>query len=101
MSDAHDALVALGRTLAARHYEFTSVTPSTHQRVLARAPQMASTIAADSTRAADDSRELSTLRDIFGWNKVFAPEMLPQEIFQLASRARAFTGAGQGLRASV
>ncbi len=101
MSDAHDALVALGRALAARHYEFTSVTPSTHQRVLARAPQMASTIAADSTRAADDSRELSALRDIFGWNKVFAPEMLPQEIFQLASLARAFTAAGQGLRASV
>ena len=59
-------LVDLGRWLQARGYAFTTVTPRTHQRVLAR------------HRAVEDADE----RDAFGWNRPFAPTLLPHALGQ-------------------
>ena len=57
-------LLDLGRWLQSRRYRFTTVTPLTHQRVLAR------------HRAAQDADE----RDAFGWNRPFAPTLLPRAL---------------------
>lgn len=57
----HDSLIALLRELDADGYQFTCVTPRTHQRILTRRGRDA--------RAAD-------LRDVFGWNLPFARDLL-------------------------
>lgn len=59
-------LVDLGRWLQGSSYEFTTVTPLTHQRVLAR------------HRAVQDA----DLRDAFGWSRAFAPTLLPHALGQ-------------------
>lgn len=64
------ALVELGRALRDRGYEFVTVTPDTHRRVLEREPR--------------PSRDL---RDVFGWSRPFASDLLPDELMQLAERA--------------
>ncbi|NVM74430.1 methylase of polypeptide subunit release factors [Duganella sp. SG902] len=58
------ALLELGAALRARHYRFTTVTPLTQARVLARphAPQA------------------SGLRDIFGWNRPFTSAAIDAEL---------------------
>ena len=55
-----DALLDLLNQLKAHDYEFTCVTPATHARVLAR-----------------PFDEPPSLRDVFGWNRPFAPADLP------------------------
>lgn len=69
----HDlALLQLGRRLQADGYRFTTVTPLTHQRNNAR----------------EENHQARTLRDIFGWNRPFASELLPEtELQALLSRA--------------
>jgi SAM-dependent methyltransferase len=59
-------LLDLGRWLQSRAYHFTTVTPLTHQRVLAR------------HRAVQDADE----RDAFGWSRPFAPTLLPRALGQ-------------------
>ena len=49
------SLRQLGKLLLQQDYEFTTVSPETHRRVLARGGRGV------------------TLRDIFGWNKEFLP----------------------------
>lgn len=78
------ALFALGRSLRAHGYEFTTVTPSTHQRVLAK-------VHTPSTN----------LRDVFGWNRAFMPQILPSEIFELAYDAQVLIQEGQRWRSTV
>lgn len=58
-----DALVGLGRWLQARSYRFVTVTPATHARVNAR----------------PEAAQARTLRDVFGWSRPFAPELLERE----------------------
>ena len=96
--DSHGALVALGRALDALGYQFTTVTPSTHQRVLAKQPQPRK---GPASVTPDGSTALTGLREVFGWNKAFAPHELPTQILELASRARVLTRTGQELRATV
>ncbi|RRV10826.1 class I SAM-dependent methyltransferase [Pseudomonas sp. v388] len=69
----HDlALLQLGRRLLADGYRFTTVTPLTHQRNNAR----------------EENHQARDLRDIFGWNRPFATELLPEaELEALLSRA--------------
>ncbi|MFJ5300897.1 methyltransferase [Pseudomonas sp. NPDC088368] len=69
----HDlALLQLGRRLLADDYRFTTVTPLTHQRNNAR----------------EENHQARNLRDIFGWNRPFASELLPEaELEALLSRA--------------
>ena len=61
MSDSDEALLALLEALSGAGYRFTAVTPETHRRVLER----------EAGRLARD------LRDVFGWNLPFHPELLP------------------------
>ena len=65
-----EALLELLRHLQTLDYRFTCVTPTTHERVLAR----------------PTGRE-RTLRDIFGWNRTFAPEQLPSQLLGLLTDA--------------
>jgi len=69
----HDlALLQLGRRLLADDYRFTTVTPLSHQRNNAR----------------EENHQARNLRDIFGWNRPFASELLPEaELEALLSRA--------------
>ncbi|MEO7177785.1 MAG: class I SAM-dependent methyltransferase [Allosphingosinicella sp.] len=64
MSDADEALLALLEALAGAGYRFVTVTPETHRRVLER----------------DPGRTASDLRDVFGWNLPFEPDLVPPSI---------------------
>lgn len=55
------ALLHLGRRLQADAYQFTTVTPLTHQRNNQR----------------EHNRQAQDLRDIFGWNRPFETQLLP------------------------
>jgi SAM-dependent methyltransferase len=80
-----DALVALGRSLAARAYRFTTVTPSTHRRVNGRAVN---------ARASD-------LRGVFGWSRPFDRSLLDDELLDLMRVAGVLEEGDDGLRAAV
>jgi release factor glutamine methyltransferase len=82
------ALVELGRFLRRSDYEFTTVTPATHQRVNARAER------AGSARS-------TTLRDVFGWNRPFERAALPDEAFALLEAAGALEITGGLCRSRV
>jgi len=79
------ALVALGRALISGGYRFTTVTPETHRRVLAR---RTSPIAAD-------------LADIFGWSCPFDPLLPPPEMLALMDRAGILQAEAGLLRARI
>ena len=67
MTFSPEPLAALLQAIDQEGYAFTTVTPATHERVLARRPaQMA-----------------SDLRDIFGWSMSFARDTLPGELLDL------------------
>ncbi|OJH42634.1 SAM-dependent methyltransferase [Cystobacter ferrugineus] len=67
-----EALLELGRALRSAGYHFITVTPETHRRVNAR-------------RFSETAR---SLRDVFGWNRPFAAELLPAPLLALLDRAR-------------
>src|SRR6476469_8269238 len=79
----HDSLVALLRELDADGYQFTCVTPRTHQRILARRGGEA--------RAAD-------LRDIFGWNLPFARDLLQGPVLDALKEAEGLEPVGDLFR---
>jgi release factor glutamine methyltransferase len=79
-----EALVAAGRLLREMRYEFTTTTPETHRRVLAREP-----------RAARD------MRDVLGWSRPFAPDALPPRLLDHLGRAGALSQEGELFRARV
>lgn len=70
LSPAEDALVELGRRLRDTGYEFTTVTPETHRRVLARSTAPA-----------------STLRDVFGWSRPFERSLLAPDLLDALERS--------------
>jgi methylase of polypeptide subunit release factors len=61
------ALLAAGRILQDCGYAFTTITPVSHARVLAR-------------RARAEAR---SLRDVFGWNLRFRPQVVGIDLFEL------------------
>ncbi|RSZ47378.1 MULTISPECIES: class I SAM-dependent methyltransferase [unclassified Variovorax] len=73
------------RQVAATGYRFTTVTPLTHQRVLAR-------------RGREPG---STLRDIFGWNLSFEAGAVPPELLADMERAGIVRRNGALLRSTV
>ncbi len=73
LSRRHRALEALGRALMTTGYEFVTVTPETHRRVLERR-RARHTLARN-------------LRDVLGWNLPFEAGALPSEIFRLMQEA--------------
>jgi SAM-dependent methyltransferase len=74
------ALVELGRALQAASYHFVTVTPETHRTVLTR-----------------DLRTARDLRDVFGWSRSFAPDVLPASLWALARAASVLEEDGPGL----
>jgi release factor glutamine methyltransferase len=60
------ALKALLRRLSGLGYRFTTVTPETHARVNAR----------------PGAERAHSLRDVFGWNRPFFPEILQADLFE-------------------
>ncbi|WP_375427538.1 methyltransferase [uncultured Sphingomonas sp.] len=83
---SRDATLALLRRLDATGYRFTTVTPASHARVLARA----------------DRRRARDVRDALGWSLPFAPEAVGAELFGLMIAAGVAAPAEDGLfRATV
>ena len=78
------ALVGLGQELRQRGYRFTTVTPLTHRRVLAR-----------------PGAARATLEDIFGWSRPFAEGDLPQSLLTRLADAGLLAQAEGRLRAAV
>jgi precorrin-6B methylase 2 len=76
--DRVDALTGLIEALREAGYDFTAVTPATHQRYLAK-------------RRGDEAR---TLREIFGWNLPFRPGALPPAVERAAADAGALESGG-------
>ena len=68
-----EPLFRLGTWLRQQGYEFVTVTPATHARVIGR----------------DPAREARTLEDIFGWNLPFRADLLPEEALSLLREADA------------
>ncbi len=56
-------LVSIAKSLQQEHYAFTAITPESHQTIL------------------DRGLCARNLRDVFGWNRPFSPELLPAPIF--------------------
>ena len=86
MNDAcvSNALIELGELLLASGYAFTTTTPISHQRVLAR-----------------PSPAQPTLRDIFGWSHAFGGDDLPPPMFAALIKAGAATHIGDKFRSRV
>lgn len=82
---SEQAAVDLLNALDALGYRFTTVTPESHRRVIAR-PSM---------------RQARTLRCVFGWSLPFAEGLLPPDIFEILKRARVLRATGAGWKATV
>ncbi|GEP05495.1 methyltransferase [Methylobacterium oxalidis] len=78
-------LVALARAVRETGYGFTTVTPATHARVVAR-PRNA---------------EARSLRDVFGWSRPFRADLLPDGLVRLMEAAGALAREGDLLRATI
>ncbi len=83
MDETGRAYVEIGRSLAARGYRFTAVTPETHRLVLARAG------------------EASSLEAIFGWNRPFRPADLDRSLRDLLAGAGALIEMGDLCQSAI
>lgn len=84
-----DDLIELGNYLRAKNYDFTAVTPLTHERVLTRSAA---------------PRHIASLRDMFGWNRFFsaeAAEALPAALFDRLQHQDLIRPSGADFRATV
>ena len=79
-----EALAELLRLLKSNNYDFVAVTPATHARVLARSNPPA-----------------PTLRDIFGWNRLFDPDAIDPDIIALLRAADALDEQGGCMKSRV
>lgn len=82
--NADEALLQLLAELKPRHYRFTTVTPATHARILARPHDGA-----------------VTLRDIFGWNRPFEEQGLELALLELLRAASVIEKENGQLRSKV
>lgn len=80
-----EPLFRLGNWLRQEGYEFVTVTPATHARVVGR----------------DPAREAATLEDIFGWNLHFRPSVLPEHVLAWLREADALEENPGLLRSKV
>ena len=79
------ALLQLGKRLRADGYRFTCVTPATHARVNAR----------------EGAAQAHTLRDVFGWSRPFAPQLLSADELGQLQRAELLARRGELLQSTV
>ena len=84
-SGAECALIELARALRAQSYAFTTVTPTTHERVNARE---------GNARAID-------LAGVFGWSRPFDPDILPPHVWELMQRAEIVVRQGDAWKSSL
>jgi hypothetical protein len=85
VNGSDDALARLLRGLKALGYDFTTVTPASHARVVGR----------------PEKRRGRDLRDIFGWSLPFARGHLPTDLHDLLERADALEEGEDGCRSRV
>ena len=76
--------MALGQELRLQNYRFTTITPLSHARVNARAPEGP-----------------ASLGDIFGWSRPFRARDLPAAMLTLLADAGVLDEAGDALRSGV
>ncbi|MDD1977659.1 MULTISPECIES: methyltransferase [Pseudomonas] len=79
------ALLHLGRRLQADGYRFTCVTPATQARNNARS----------------DAQQAHSMRDVFGWNRPFAEQVLSADELAQMDVAAILTRDGAGMRSRV
>lgn len=78
-----EALAGLLRRLRALNYRFTTVTPATHARIVARPPPPP-----------------PSLRDIFGWSRAFQADNLDPGLLNLLGEADGLIESSAGLRSA-
>lgn len=78
-------LLALVQAVRDTGYTFTTVTPATHARVNGR----------------PGNSQAKTLRDVLGWSRPFADDLLPPTLLDALQRAEAVTRRPEGLRSTV
>lgn len=78
------ALLELGRWLQSVDYQFTTVTPLTHQEWIAR-----------------HGGHGRTLRDVFGWSRLFKASLLPPPVLALLRQAGVLLRRGDYFRSAV
>ena len=83
--DADDALVAVVAKLKDLGYGFTTVTPATHATVNARPA----------------NARARSLRDVFGWSRPFAQDLLPPDLFATMGEAGILIPSGDLWRSSL
>lgn len=79
------ALLQLGRALKAGGYDFITSTPLTHARVNARS----------------ENQIAKNARDVFGWSRLFQPEILSPEIWELMNAAQIVEEQKNGFRSTL
>jgi methylase of polypeptide subunit release factors len=84
-SDPEHALISVGEWLAELGYEFTTVTPESHRRVLAR----------------PDRQVARAPRDVFGWSLPFAGSLLPAHVVDALRTAGALDETGELLKSRI
>ncbi len=84
-AENENALLRLARMVQATGYQFTTVTPATHERVNGRPGN-------------DWAR---TLPDVFGWSRPFHADLLPPELFDQMRAADVAAPHGDGWRSLV
>ena len=80
-----ERLLALVQAVRDTGYTFTTVTPATHARVNGR----------------PGNSQAKSLRDVFGWSRPFADDLLPPTLLDALQRAEAVTRRPEGLRSTV
>ncbi len=92
-SIGQEGLFQLGKLLLDSDYRFTTITPLSHSRVMARNSH------SNDQRSVEDT----TLRDIFGWSRSFERTALPPRMISLLEESNAMEqvgacGTGQAAR---
>jgi SAM-dependent methyltransferase len=80
-----ESLLGLVHALQNEGYAFTTVTPATHAKVLAREP----------------GRRASSLRDVFGWSLPFDDGVVPPGLFELMRQAGILKRSDDGWRSAI
>jgi methylase of polypeptide subunit release factors len=82
---ADQLLLQLLEALDRAGYDFVALTPASHAQVVAR----------------PDKSEARNLRDIFGWSRPFAPDVMPPEMLRLLDEAGALIRQGERMKSAV